>query len=139
MTIHGEVERLAKGLVLHFLQGKTVDEAVHLGREANMPRELLDFPSMTFQATSAAGAVHTGERTLSQVLDAMVERGAPREEAECLVKLALDVMIELEADGGPDRPVPASDGKWFEYEEGPRANHSLHRTGEKLRRLASLV
>jgi len=115
MIIPPPIENLVRGLVLHFLQQKTIDQAIIEGCEAGMPEELLDsLPGMVFQATAAAGAVHIGERTMSQVLKVMVKRGAPKENAECLIKFALDVIGELETEVGSDNPVPTSDRKWFE-------------------------
>ena len=120
MTLPPQIENMAKGLVVHFLQGKTIEQAIEEGREVGMLGEMLDsLPGMVFQATSAAGAVHVGERTMPQVLKLMVKKGAPIEEAEYLVKLALGVMGELEAEIGPDRPVPNSGRRWFEYGAQP--------------------
>lgn len=110
------IENMARGLVVHFLQGKTIEQAIEEGRAVGMPAELLEgLPEMVFQATSAAGAVHLGERTKRQVLKAMTKRGAPREEAEYLVELALSVMDELTTEVRPDEPVPESGRKWFQY------------------------
>jgi len=120
MIIPPPIENLARGLVLHFLQQKTIDQAIIEGREAGMPEELLDsLPGMVFQATAAAGAVHIGERTMYQVLKVMVKRGASKEDAECLVNFALGVIGELETEVGSDNPVPTSDRKWFEYDGLP--------------------
>ena len=125
MTIPPQIENMAKGLVVHFLQGRTIEQAIEEGREVGMPGELLDsLPGMVFQATSAAGAIHVGERTMAhQVLKVMVKRGAAREDAEHLVKLVLGFIAELEAEIGPDKPVPNSGGRWFEYGGQPRTNH----------------
>ncbi len=69
------LEKMAKGLVLHYLQGATVEKAVNIGREAGVPDELLEsFPGMMFQATSAACAVNLGEKTLAEVVDMLGKR-----------------------------------------------------------------
>ena len=116
-TISPLIDNMVKGLVTHLLQGRTIEQAIEEGREVGMPEELLDsLPGMVFEATSAAGAVHVGERTMAQVLDVMVERGAPREDAEELVRLVLDFIAALETEIGSDKPVPNSGRRWFEYE-----------------------
>lgn len=112
------LDKMAKGLVLHYLQGATVDEAVTTGREAGLPDELLEsFPGMMFQATSAACAVNFAEKTLAEVLDVLAERGAPSEDAEALVRFALNFIQNMAANGGDERPVPSSKTPWFAYQD----------------------
>lgn len=66
----------------HFLQSRTVEEAVHVGRKAALPDELLDsFPWMMFQAMSTACVVHFGEKTLPEILEMLVERSTPKTDA----------------------------------------------------------
>jgi hypothetical protein len=109
------MEGMCKGLVLHYLQRRTVEDAVRVGREAGLPEELLrSLPGMMFEATSAASAVHLGERTRAEVLDALVERGAPKEDAGVLVDLALEFIRVIAVDGD-ERPMPTSEEPWFVY------------------------
>jgi hypothetical protein len=109
---------MAKGLVLHYLQGGTIDQAVRVGREAGLPEELLEsLPGMVFQATSAACAVHMGEKTFAHVIAMLVETGAPQQDAEVLVNLALEHLRQMTVDGGDDRPVPKTTRPWFACEE----------------------
>lgn len=110
------IEGMAKGLVIYFLQGKMIEQAIEEGREFGLPAEVLEgLPEMVFQATAAAAAVQLGERTKRQVLKVMMKRGALKEEAEYLVELALSVIDELTTVVRPDEPVPNLDRKWFEY------------------------
>lgn len=112
------LEKMAKGLVVHYLQGATVEQAVNTGREAGLPGELLEsFPGMMFQATSAACAVNLAEKTLAEVLDTLAEQGAPREEAEALVRFALNFIQSMAVNGGDERQVPSSKTPWFAYQE----------------------
>jgi hypothetical protein len=114
----GVLENMAKGLVLHYLHGGTIEEAVSTGREAGLPEEFLDsFPGMMFQATSAACAVNLNEKTVAEVLDTLTERGAPSKDAEILVRAALKFIQSMAADGGDARPVPRSTKAWYAYEE----------------------
>ena len=115
MSIH--LEKLSKGLVLHYLQGRTVEQAVQEGERAGLPEDLLLFPRMMFSVTSAAGAVCLGAKTLDEVLDQLAEEGAPREEAWVFVSMALDFMRALTAQYGEDGRVPQTTVPWFEYEE----------------------
>lgn len=115
MSIGSIMQRMCKGLVLHYLQRRTVEDAVRAGREAGLPDELLaSLPGMMFEATSAACAVHLGAKTRADVLDTLVERGAPREDVGVLIDLALDFIAAIAADGD-DRPMPASTEPWFAY------------------------
>ncbi|MFM9887850.1 MAG: hypothetical protein ACKVQT_32895 [Burkholderiales bacterium] len=117
MNPDGNLEKMARGLVLHYLQGGTVEEAVITGREAGLPEELLEsFPGMMFQATSAACAVNFVEKTLAEVLDMLAKRGAPRGEAEILVKVALQFIQGMAASGGDQRPIPHSKTAWYAYD-----------------------
>lgn len=105
---------MARGLVLHYLQGATVDQAMRVGREAGLPEELLEsLPGMVFQATSAACTVHLGEKTFPHVIAMLVERGAPEEDAGRLVRLALEYIRQMAGDGDDDRPVPKTTRPWF--------------------------
>ena len=114
----GGLENMAKGLVLHYLHGGTIEEAVSTGREAGLPEEFLDsFPGMMFQATSAACAVSLNEKTVAEVLDTLVERGAPRKDAAIVVRAALKFIRSMAADGGDARPVPHSKRPWYAYKE----------------------
>jgi len=121
---------MAKGLVLHYLHGATVDQAVRVGREAGLPEELLEsLPGMVFQATSAACAVNLGEKTFPHVITMLVERGAPEEDAEVLVRFALDYIRQMAGDGGDDRLVPKTTRPWFACEVwDPTSRFTCRRT-----------
>lgn len=116
------LESMMKGLVLHFLHQKTVEEAIEEGREAGVPDELLEcLPGMMFEITSAACAVHTGERTLDDVADQMTEEALAsgteedfgRDDAVSMLQITLAFIEELYADGGEDRPLPVT-APWFQ-------------------------
>ena len=108
---------MTQGLVQHFLQGATVEQAVQTGREAGLPEELLEsLPGMVFQATSAAGAVYLGEKTFTHVVGTLVERGAPTQDAEVLVKISLEYIQQMAVTSGHDQPVPKTTSPWFACE-----------------------
>lgn len=45
MEINEALRNMARGLVLHYLHGRTVEAAIREGKEAGLPSELLDcFP-----------------------------------------------------------------------------------------------
>lgn len=71
---------------------------------------------MMFSVTSAAGAVHLGARTLDDVLDQLMEEGAPRNEVHVLVSLAVDLMRTLMTEYGEEEQVPETTVPWFDYE-----------------------
>ena len=115
---------MIKGLALHYLQRRSVQEAIEKGQQAGVPAELLDsLPGMMFDVTAAAGAVVIGERKFDDVVDQLWSRtlkhavidGFSRQDASTLVAITLAFMRELFADGGDDRPVPDSGEPWFEY------------------------
>ena len=117
MRLSRSLKRMAKGLVLHYLRGGTVEQAERLGEKGGIPRELLQFlPAMMFQATSAAAVVSLGEKTLTQVVEILAARGAPRDDAKILVELALGFMRDLTATLANDGPVPQANRPWYEYE-----------------------
>ncbi len=122
MEINDSLRNMARGLVLHYLQGRTVDAAIEKGKEAGLPSELLEyFPGVMFQVTIAASSVQSGQYTLSDMIGRLIREGARKEDAENLVGLALDFMREIMADGGEERPVPDTGRPWFHYgmEERP--------------------
>lgn len=117
MKIGNQLKKFSNGLVLHYLQGRTVEQAVQEGERAALPEDLLLFPRMMFSVTSAAGAVFLRAKTLDEVLDALVQEGAPRDEAKVPVSEALRFMRALKAQYGEDGPVPQTSVPWFAYEE----------------------
>lgn len=115
LKISSKLETMAKGLVLHYLQGRTVEQAVQEAERAGLPEDLLLFPGMMFNVTSAAGAVFCGGKTLDKVLNRLERQGAPREEARLLVSVALGFMRALAKQYGEEAPVPQTSSPWFEY------------------------
>jgi hypothetical protein len=127
VEINDALRNMAKGLLLHYLQGRTVDAAIEEGEEAGLPSELLEcFPGVMFQVTIAAASVQSGQYTLSDVIGRLIREGARKKDAEKLVGLALDFMREIMADGGEERPVPDTGKPWFRYgmEERPTTGRS---------------
>ena len=127
MEINDALRNMAKGLLLHYLQGRTVDAAIEEGEEAGLPSELLEcFPGVMFQVTIAAASVQSGQYTLSEGIGRLIREGARKKDAEKLVGLALDFMREIMADGGEERPVPDTGKPWFRYgmEERPTTGRS---------------
>lgn len=120
----GALDNLFKGLILHFLRKGTVQEAVEQGRNANMPKGLLDvIPALMSDVTSAAEAVFKGERELKDMLDQLseiptatkTERQAARKNFEQLIQTALGFMKELSGGQGIEIQLPVMDSLWYEY------------------------
>jgi len=119
------LEKMMKGLVLHFLHQGTVDQAIEQGRRAGVPDDLLEsLPGMMFEITIAACAVQSGERTLDDVANQITERAVAsgnvdnfgRDDAVKMIEMTLAFIRDLYHDVGEDRPLPALTQPWFEYE-----------------------
>lgn len=115
-----------RGLVIHFLNLGTVEQAVAEGREAGVPDSVLrTLPGMTFHLTSAAGAILSG-RSHAEVFAELWDRvprsedaEISREELESSLRFVLEFLRSL---GDPDAPIPALDGHWYDY--GPTVAES---------------
>ena len=119
------LDNILKGLVLHYLHQGTVQNAVEQGREAGLPRELLEsLPGIMFEITSAAGAVFGGARTFEDVVDEISKRVSATEDEQNvarmnvakLMHLALDFMNKLATERGTDSPLPEMRVPWYKYE-----------------------
>lgn len=119
-----DLDNVLKGLVLHFLHGGTVPDAVEQGRDAGAPEKLLDaLPLIMFDVTLAARFVFAGRRKLKDVLDEMsdyptatkYERQVARKNIGRLIQVALGFMKELSGDQGTDIPLPEINEPWYEY------------------------
>jgi len=118
--MNAALENMIKGLVLHFLHGGTVKQAVAEGPQSGLPGEVPTYlPGMVFQASSAAAAVQQDERQFDEILDQLVAQGAPRQDADTLVKFVLGFLKQLSEHGGGDRPVPSTGKSWYNF--GPEA------------------
>ena len=52
VEINDVLRNMAKGLILHYLQGRTVDAAIAEGKEGGLPAALVDcLPGVMFQVT----------------------------------------------------------------------------------------
>ena len=117
--MNAALEKMIKGLVLHFLNGGTVEKAMAEGRQAGLPAEITTYlPGMVFQATSAAGAVQLGQRQFDEVINQLVAQGAPKQEADTIVRFVLDFLKQLSGHGGGDKPVPSTGKPWFNFGTG---------------------
>ena len=119
------LDNILKGLVLHYLHQGTEQNAVEQGREAGLPRELLEsLPGIMFEITSAAGAVFGGARTIEDVVDEISKRVSATEDEQNvtrmnvakLMHLALDFMNKLATERGTDSPLPGMRVPWYKYE-----------------------
>lgn len=118
------LDNILKGLVLHYLHQGTVQNAVEQGREAGLPRELLEsLPGIMFEITSAAGAVFDGARTFEDVVDEISKRVSSTEDEQNvarmnvakLMHLALDFMNKLATERGTESPLPEMRVPWYKY------------------------
>ena len=102
------LDNILKGLVLHYLHQGTEQNAVEQGREAGLPRELLEsLPGIMFEITSAAGAVFDGARIFEDVVDEISKRVSST--------LALDFMNKLATERGTESPLPEMRVPWYKY------------------------
>jgi len=116
MNIEGRpLEKMAKGLVHHYLRGGTIEQAVQSAEQAGLPQDLLVFPGMMFSATSAACAVSLGAKTIAETVEALRQEGAPEDDARVLVTLALNYIRTLAAAGDENQPIPPMSAPWFEF------------------------
>lgn len=116
MEFNDAFRNMAKGLILHYLHGRSVDAAMKEGKEAGLPSQLLEsFPGIMFQVTIAASSVQSRQYTFRNMIGRLIREGAQKEDAENLVNLALDFMREIMTDGGEDRLVPDTGRPWFQY------------------------
>jgi len=116
MNIEGRpLEKMAKGLVHHYLRGGTVEQAVQSAEQAGLPQDLLVFPGLMFSATSAACAVSLGAKTMADTVEALRQEGAPEDDARVLVTLALNYIRTLAAAGDENQPIPPMSAPWFEF------------------------
>ncbi len=124
MTMSKEVENMLKGLVLHFLHRKTIEDAIVQAGSAGLPPELFEsLPRIMSEITTAAKDVAAGIRTFEDAVDEIsrressneAERNAARMNLARLMRLTLTFMSELDADGTSDRPLPEMCVPWFRY------------------------
>ena len=110
-----------RGLILHYLNQGTVEQAIEQGREAGVPAELLDsLPGMMFEITAAAGAIVAGGRAVDEVAEELLKRAEDRgnvvdfdrSDATAFLRFAVDFLNSL---GNDDDPLPALTGPWYMY------------------------
>jgi len=115
---------MLKGLVLHFLYRKTIADAIVQARSAGLPPELFEsLPQIMSEITTTAKDVVAGVRTFDKAVDEIsrresnneAERNAARMNLTMLMKLTIDFMSDLDADGVTDRPLPEMSVPWFRY------------------------
>jgi hypothetical protein len=92
------LSNMIKGLILHYLNQGTLEEAIEQGQAAGLPEELLaSLPGMVFEVTSAAGAIILGAHTEESIVEELEKRarssggGAEfnRKDAAALIKLTV--------------------------------------------------
>ena len=110
-----------RGLILHYLNQSTVEQAVQQGREAGVPGELLEsLPGMMFEFTSAAGTIVAGERAFNDVVEELLKRSTDdnnnidfdRNDATTFLQFTVDFLESL---GNLDQPLPALKVPWYRY------------------------
>ena len=130
------LQNMMKGLILHFLHQRTVEQAIDQGRKAGVPSELSEsLPGMMFEITSAACAVQMGEQTLDNMADQVTARALSsdnvedfsRDDALKMIEMALEFIKELYRKAGADRPLPAMTEPWFHYKMEMPTCHSSGR------------
>jgi hypothetical protein len=125
------LENFMKGLTLHFLHQRTVEQAIEQGRQVGIPEELLEsLPGMMFEITSAACAVQIGERTVNDVADQITEQarasGAAedfrRDDVVKMLEMTLVFINALYQDSGEHGALPDLTVPWFRYEQDRPTN-----------------
>jgi hypothetical protein len=115
---------MMRGLTLHYLHQRTVEDAIEQGRAGGVPEALLQcLPAMMFEITSAAGAVFGGGQDLDKVVNEVTRRarasgraeGFGRSDAMALVKSAIQFLTELSEQRGIDQPLPEMTEPWYRY------------------------
>ena len=110
-----------RGLILHYLNQSTVEQAIQQGREEGVPDELLEsLPGMMFEFTSAAGAIVAGERAFEDVAEDLLKRATDdnnnidfdRNDATTFLQFTVDFLESL---GNLDQPLPALKVPWYRY------------------------
>ena len=109
-----------RGLILHYLNQSTVEQAIQQGREEGVPDELLEsLPGMVFEFTSAAGAIVAGERAFEDVAEDLLKRATDdnnvdfdRNDATTFLQFTVDFLDSL---GNLDQPLPALTVPWYRY------------------------
>lgn len=124
MKISAGLNNMIKGLAPHYLQGRSIQEAIEQGKQAGAPAELLNsLPGMMFEVTAAASAIFAGERRFHEMVGEVTRRAFKsgnteefsREDASTLITMTLAFIKELSANGGDQRPVPETNEPWFQY------------------------
>ena len=125
MMVNNMLKNMMKGLTLHFLHQKSIEEAIKEGRKAGIPEELLEsLPGMMFNITSAACAVKIGKQTLSGAAKQITAKALASGNAQAfssddvlrMIQMTLAFSKDLSRDGGEDRPLPALNEPWFLYQ-----------------------
>ncbi len=115
---------MMRGLALHYLHRRTVEEAIEQGRAGGVPEELLaSLPDMMFSVTSAAGAIFGEGFPFDEVVDELTQRALAsgnaedfgREDAAALVRLTIEFLAELCGDDEKYRPLPDITEPWYQY------------------------
>jgi len=110
-----------RGLILHYLNQSTVEQAIQQGREEGVPDELLEsLPGMMFEFTSAAGTIVAGERAFNDVVEELLKRSTDdnnnidfdRNDATTFLQFTVDFLESL---GNLDQPLPALKVPWYRY------------------------
>jgi len=112
MELSPTLTKYAKGLVEHFAQGGTLEQAQEAGKHMGLPRELTSvFPGMMVDACQFAVAVDDGEMTMAQAVAKWVEHGSTEKDARGLIQLALDTINEV----SQDWPIPTRKRPWWKF------------------------
>ena len=118
------LNNMMKGLALHYLHRRTVEEAIEQGRAGGVPEDLLAcLPGMMFSVTSAAGATFGEGLPFDEVVDELTQRALAsgnaeafgREDAAALVRLTIEFLAKLCGDDEEDRPLPDITEPWYQY------------------------
>lgn len=119
------IQNLMQGLVIHFLQQKTVEQAIEEGRQFDLPEELLaSLPGMMFELTSAACAVREGQDTFDNRVDMITRIALSSEHDESFSRDTVVQMLEMTQafiedifqKNDADQPLPPMTEPWFFYQ-----------------------
>lgn len=107
-----EVESLARFLAGQYAQGLTVEDArLHLEEAGVSPQIIRFIPGMVYDATAAAVDILNGDKTRDEAVRHLQQTGAPREDIEYMIDLALDGIQEaMDTAGGEEEDGEGDDG-----------------------------
>ncbi|MCM8532781.1 MAG: hypothetical protein NE330_16555 [Lentisphaeraceae bacterium] len=113
MELSNHFEEFTRGLVMHFVEGGTVEEARKAITSTGQPREIAEvFPGMIYDATQMASKVLSGETTVDEAVDFWAKNSsADKDEARGLIMVAIETIQHLEKEQAGTDENPAANAK----------------------------